>query len=745
MTNTNRDLSSSTPTELCGASPGAADEVANTSRRAFATVFGALGALVLSNCADRQPGALEADRAEPEDLEELRQLLTVATPVWKMADTAANLRTITGGTTSWVAALQGIATASDGGGGIFYWSTSAKADDGWSVLNASAGNSAGWRRVHSAVCTASSATTLRAIPGSGDRGVALLSGLSSAGDGGGGVFAWTSDTTSADNGDGVIVPTPLPRTGCWKRVHRAPDGLVASALATRAIPRNGEALTVVGRASAGDGAAFVVYGETGSATPVDNVNVFTAPNGRYKRAHGFGHSLQFGREVNLAEDFGVVADGTDQSARLQAAFDWYNQQADAWFAANPGVDSYAVMPFYLPGASRAVKVSQPITLHGGNHKKIVLRGDGYHCANNSPYGHAVWQDLRTCAGSALKADGDFDIFEYPDNYTYLDVSRVAFGNAGQGACLRASSLTARTSYNVVIRANDIFCYGGKVGYWSDIQTTCYSVHDLMVRGCQSGIKLGDIGLGTQTWDTRFYGIRVEGCNNAIELGLGASITFYGGLVQGNGKGIYAPANYTLANGSFHTIHFESNGVDFDVSNTSSGTSVVLSDCRIANFAPLQVPFCWSISRIGVSTIDWYTTYGPNRATLELRGVSAGTDGITVDFSNGTKRAVGSLPTPINAATGTVNINAMKAGDFVTINLAGNITLAAPTKAPQGLWMRIRLRQDGVGGRSVAFSGFVSGTGRYSNAGNASGTEGWLVIAFDDLNQWSVVSWTGWAA
>jgi hypothetical protein len=69
--------------------------------------------------------------------------------VLKVADTAANLRSTTGGTTRWVAALQGLGAANDAGGGTFYWSTTPAADDGWSVLNNGSGNSAGWRRIRS--------------------------------------------------------------------------------------------------------------------------------------------------------------------------------------------------------------------------------------------------------------------------------------------------------------------------------------------------------------------------------------------------------------------------------------------------------------------------------------------------------------------------------------------------------------------------------------------------------------------
>lgn len=44
-----------------------------------------------------------------------------------------------------------------------------------------------------------------------------LLGHSTVGDGGHGDVVWTDDTSTADNGGAVFVPTSGPRTGCWKR------------------------------------------------------------------------------------------------------------------------------------------------------------------------------------------------------------------------------------------------------------------------------------------------------------------------------------------------------------------------------------------------------------------------------------------------------------------------------------------------------------------------------------------------
>ena len=51
---------------------------------------------------------------------------------------------------------------------------------------------------------------------------AITKGYYAADDGGGTTFIWTTDTTTADNTGTVIVPTALPRTGCWKILNADP-------------------------------------------------------------------------------------------------------------------------------------------------------------------------------------------------------------------------------------------------------------------------------------------------------------------------------------------------------------------------------------------------------------------------------------------------------------------------------------------------------------------------------------------
>jgi hypothetical protein len=67
-------------------------------------------------------------------------------------------------------------------------------------------------------------TTLATTAGTTVGEVGAVAGRTSAGDGGGGLFWWSGDTVSADDGGTIVVPivTCAPRTGCWKRIFNGP-------------------------------------------------------------------------------------------------------------------------------------------------------------------------------------------------------------------------------------------------------------------------------------------------------------------------------------------------------------------------------------------------------------------------------------------------------------------------------------------------------------------------------------------
>jgi hypothetical protein len=163
--------------------------------------MGALGALALTGCDDDIAAAKGLHGPlEDEDLEGLQQALTGA-GVLKVADTPANLRTVTGGTTLWIAVLQGKSSAGDGWGGVYYWSTTAAPDDGWSVLNAGSGNVAGWRRVTVNGVTAGALTTsLSSRSGLRPDEIVTTIGFAAAGDCGGGTFRFASGVSAGADG-----------------------------------------------------------------------------------------------------------------------------------------------------------------------------------------------------------------------------------------------------------------------------------------------------------------------------------------------------------------------------------------------------------------------------------------------------------------------------------------------------------------------------------------------------------------
>jgi hypothetical protein len=177
---------------------------------------GAFGLAALSACSDGAPTAT----SEPEPTRSLAEALS-GNGVLRVVDTVTNLRALTGGTTLWIAVMQGYSSAGDGGGGVFYWSTTAQADNGWSVLNSGSGNSAGWRRVNPGVVEVDTVTTLRAT-NSVARGVAILCGYWSAGDGGGGLFLW-STTSAADDGGTIFNSGGLGSSSAgWRRIFSGP-------------------------------------------------------------------------------------------------------------------------------------------------------------------------------------------------------------------------------------------------------------------------------------------------------------------------------------------------------------------------------------------------------------------------------------------------------------------------------------------------------------------------------------------
>ena len=174
-------------------------------RELLALLGGALGALTLAGCAQGQ--------GEASPIESVAQGLSGSTTV-DYADVITDLRALAGSTTT-VAVLKGASAIFDGGGGVFIWSTTAAQDDGWTVLNASSGNAAGWRRVAANIGSVPNITALRAtvgIPGA----LAVLRGYAADADGGGGLFCWSS--AAAPDDGGTILNAASGNSAGWRRI-----------------------------------------------------------------------------------------------------------------------------------------------------------------------------------------------------------------------------------------------------------------------------------------------------------------------------------------------------------------------------------------------------------------------------------------------------------------------------------------------------------------------------------------------
>jgi hypothetical protein len=111
-------------------------------REMVAALLGGLGtAALLSGCSASQ------DFKEDAEPTEQLQLALSGSAVLKFADTVVELRALSGGANTWIAVLSGYHAKGDGGGGVFYWSSSVAPDNGGTTFNSGSGIGAGWRRI----------------------------------------------------------------------------------------------------------------------------------------------------------------------------------------------------------------------------------------------------------------------------------------------------------------------------------------------------------------------------------------------------------------------------------------------------------------------------------------------------------------------------------------------------------------------------------------------------------------------
>jgi hypothetical protein len=171
------------------------------------------GAALLKGCAQGDTSQAESqDAAGAGSVAVVAEALIGSTSV-NWFDTYAELRGKKGGAT------QTSVNISFGRdlilGGLFAWTTdTTSADDNGTIIVPTGTRTGCWKRVGPFEFTFNTYADLRGFVGAGTKCTAF--GLDESI---GGLFAWTADTTSADNAGTNIVPMATPRTGCWKRVY----------------------------------------------------------------------------------------------------------------------------------------------------------------------------------------------------------------------------------------------------------------------------------------------------------------------------------------------------------------------------------------------------------------------------------------------------------------------------------------------------------------------------------------------
>ena len=85
----------------------------------------------------------------------------------------------------------------------------------------------------------------------------------------------------------------------------------------------------------------------------------------------------------------------------------------------------------------------------------------------------------------------------------------------------------------------------------------------------------------------------------------------------------------------------------------------------------------------------------------------------------------------------------KSAETVLMTLTGGVTINTPTLPQRGLRLTFVFRQDGTGGRNVAWNSIFKGPA-WSNTGNAANTRSSITFCYDDTNWITVSPQIAWA-
>lgn len=521
---------------------------------------------------------------------------------------------------------------------------------------------------------------LRNVTGAANH-VAILTGYHVPGDGGGGVFAW-STTPAADDGGLVINPAGGTNAG-WRRVF-------------------------VGTIDAR------WFGVLNDGTPADQTRMLAAV------------TVMRDSELNVRH-FAIHPDGTDVSAKVQRLIDL----VDPLLGPNRDI----VRALYFPaGCYRLLTSIKPPP---GNHRRLTVRGDGW-MHTVYPYGSTIYLDPKAVGGTVLHGDPNVDVFElegiHADNgtaYRYLQVRDLAAVTTGTGICVNMHTPPADFTCGTVNMSN-VLLAGGAIGLRLLTSQRC-TFENLTIYGCATGLQLGQIG-GPAAYTSDFYSLEVQYCNVGIEIQSVMGVAIRGRLIQGNGTHIRIPTGGGWGHLLMEGMHFEAASaaiIDcapslsfsglFEFKNTSFGeaqpTTLYGNGWRFIACIPPPLNF-------PSGSLGCYIEQGVSHPIT----AAANSDVKVLDQYT----AVGSTPFFLGSAiTGTVTLDVQNRGSSQYGTLTGHTTIALPASAPYGAEVTVHLQQGASGGFNVSLANVLSPP--VVNTGNTAGKN--LVLRFKRVSGW----------
>lgn len=202
---------------------------------------------------------------------------------------------------NFLAFVIGDLTIGDGEGGLYHWiEDRTTADDGAETIvppTQLPARRGCWRRMFGygameGARSVNSIAELRSLDGNDSSlKTVVMTGYATQGDGGGGVFVWDDDTTTADNIGTVVVTSTSPRVGCWKRLER-------DSWSVRWFGAVGDNVT-------DDAAAFQAAIDASYSGSDYGRSVYVPP-GDYR----IGSTLEFNGTVRMRGDFGLFLGAT---------------------------------------------------------------------------------------------------------------------------------------------------------------------------------------------------------------------------------------------------------------------------------------------------------------------------------------------------------------------------------------------------------------------------------------------------